>query len=80
MCKYCDNLYSGNSCEYLNLSDIAMNGVEVLGSMSYLTDKDDGLVYMETVVMDFRGEIVTQSAVKVGWCPICGTITRQNKR
>ncbi|SCW34543.1 hypothetical protein SAMN02910456_00624 [Ruminococcaceae bacterium YRB3002] len=78
MCKYCDNLYSGNSCECLNLSDIAMNGVDILGSMSYLTDKDDGLVYLETVVMDCRGEIITHCSIKIGWCPVCGNNIKSN--
>ena len=76
MCKYCDNLYSGNSCEYLNLSDIAMNGVEMLGSMSYLTDRDDGLVYLETIVMDCRGELISREKLRVRYCPVCGSDLR----
>ena len=80
MCKYCDNLYSGNSCEYLNESDIAMNGVEILGSMSFLTDEDDGLVYLETIVMDCRGEIIVQSSALADWRPICGRKTSCNMK
>ena len=72
MCKYCENLYSGNSCEYLNLSKIAINGVEMMNSMSFLADQDDRSVCLETIVMDMRGEIVARDAVKVGWCPMCG--------
>ena len=72
MCKYCDNLFSGNSSENLNHAEINANGVFMGGIVTCLEENEANQPVLSTVLMNNHGENIASNSIIIGWCPICG--------
>jgi len=72
MCKYCENLFTGNSSENLVRSDVIANGVYVASSISFIGENEKDEPVICTMLMNNHGESVTSDEIIISWCPVCG--------
>lgn len=72
MCKYCKNLYSGNSSEILNRADISANSVFMGSIISSVGENEDSQPTISSVLMNNQGEVIASDETIIGWCPVCG--------
>jgi hypothetical protein len=72
MCKYCENLFTGNSSENLVHSDVIANGVYVASSVSFIGENDNDEPVICTTLMNNHGENVASDEIVISWCPVCG--------
>ena len=72
MCKYCKNLFTGNSSENLVRSDIVANGVYVASIVSFVGESDGEEPVISTILMNDHGESIATAEIVIGWCPVCG--------
>ncbi len=72
MCKYCKNLFTGNSSENLVHSDVVANDIYVASIVSFIGENNEDEPVVSTVLMSDHGESIASDEIVIGWCPVCG--------
>ena len=78
MCKYCENLFSGEANEELVIVTFSTYDDSYVIPMFIAIDKDEA--YIKSYVLENGEEIMddTDAIVKIKYCPICGRkLTRE---
>lgn len=72
MCKFCNQLFTGNVGNYLSDMEIEFNGIPSIGIQTYLED-DGNDPYLITVCDRAPdGKILVAQKISISYCPICG--------
>lgn len=74
MCKYCGELFTGDSNESLLENRIAMFNTQMIIDADVFITDDELEMYVEFTPTD---EQIAKSKIKIKYCPMCGT--RLNK-
>ena len=72
MCKYCANLFSGNSCEFVLSADVSVNDVSLSSVITFIGESDDGKPMLSTILMDNHAACIASDEIDIFWCPVCG--------
>lgn len=71
MCKYCDELFTGDYGDDLSSVDVEVNDIKLLGLQTWLSDSK-GKVYLRTDLIDGVAQTLAHSEIEIQYCPICG--------
>lgn len=72
MCKYCGNLFSGNSCDFVLGADVSVNDIYVSSVITFIGENDDGKPVLSTILMDNHAASIASDEIEIFWCPVCG--------
>ena len=78
MCVYCQKLFTGNSCEYMNHAKIEVNGAKIFDLITSLSTDDYERPVLQTIMLSEYGMTISKTDILVAFCPSCGRELRQD--
>lgn len=72
MCKYCENLFMGNSNKFLSDAKVRANNVFIASVITFIGEDKNDKPVLCTVLVDNHAVSITSEEIAINWCPVCG--------
>ena len=72
MCVYCQKLFTGNCCEYMNHATVEVNGAKIFDLITSLSLDHYERPVLQTIMLSEYGNTIAKTNLLVAFCPSCG--------